>query len=396
MGGKGMAAKREELLPGLQQAEFEASFSKLDKVEQEKELEKNSFESLRLTNAIKSEKDEEKKKKLIKEKEIADKKTTFASDEYLSNRSEGDQKEWVDKKDAVAEAKRKDFEQYIPTYSFEAKSAEEKAIGAEADKIKKIDDQQELVRMLKEAIGGHEKSRIKAIMRKLTADYNDNEAFAALVPEAGTGYQGLQALMDGLSTKGDKNYAGFDKQEAYSLGAQVAEMNKKTNHWEAAAAYKMDNGQWRGTTAEEHAMIASTEFGKRAPRANARDFNRLAMGKHILDPKTGKMKYEMADIGLIALQSWDNSTSIDRILEDMTESLAKYLVPFLDKLEQQDFFKARGTKKISELDGRKDKYGKLDETPTLADMIRIKANKAAEDFGPQFREVTGVREKLNS
>jgi len=306
----------------------------------------------------------------------------------VANAEAADLDKKIADKSQELDAARKEYQpkidKNVPMYNFEAKAAENKAVGEEASKIKDIDDASELVRMLKGAIAAKEKSRIKAIMRKLTADYNDNEAFEALVPEAGSGYEGLQTFMDELSTKGSRNYAGFDKQEAYSLGAQVAEMNKKTNHWEATAAYEMKDGQWEKTDARRHAEIASTEFGKNAPRANARNFNRLAMGKHIVDPVTGEKRYELADTGLIALQSWDNPVNIDRMLEDMTESTAKYIVPFLDKLEEQGFFKATGPKKIGEF-----------EHPTLADVIRIKANEAKVNFDEQFANVTGIREAIN-
>jgi len=413
MGGKRVAEEKERLSPELEQAKFEAEYTSLSKEDRGKKFDQLienkdnkrqklvdlTNESYKYDEMIDEESDPEGKKELQdKQKKIMDEiesvkkasellnpKLKFAEENQYKNFTNSD----VGKFRRNVDKKQKEFNEYIPMYSFESKAAEEKAVGAEMDKIKKVDDQQELVRMLKEAIQAGEKSRIKAIIRKLTSDYNDNEAFAALVPEAGTGYQGLQALMDGLSTKGDRNYAGFDKQEAYALGAQVAEMNKKTNHWEAAAAYIMDNGQWRKADAREHAMIASTEFGKRAPRANAREFNRLAMGKHILNPNTGKMEYNLTDIGLIALQSWDNSTSIDRMLEDMTESNAKFLLPFLSKLESKGFFKAKGEKQITLLDGRKDQ-------PTLADMIRLKANEATEDFTPQFNKVTEIKRSLYS
>ena len=174
-------------------------------------------------------------------------------------------------------------------------------------------------------------------------------------------------------------------------------MNKRTNHWEAAAAFKMERGMWEKTNAQEHAHIASTEFGKRAPRANAREFNRLAMGKHVQNQKTGKMEYKLADVGLIALQSWDNPTSIERLLEDMTESTAKYLLPFLEKLEAEGFFKSRGGKSVTKTEIiNNNRVETVIKAPSLADMIRIKANEAEEEFSRQYNKVSGLRERVNS
>ena len=90
---------------------------------------------------------------------------------------------------------------------------------------------------------------------------------------------------------------------------------KRTNHWEATAAFKMERGEWKKTNAEEHAQIASAEFGKRAPRANAREFNRLATGKHVLNPLIGKMEYKLTDVGLIFLQSIDKVINQDNYLD---------------------------------------------------------------------------------
>lgn len=389
MGGKKMTEEREKLLPGVEQAELEDSFSRMDDIGRDKILVEIEKEKDEVDDKISKEKDLEKKKVLEKEKERVTKKYDFAYNNYSRDFSDDEKINFS----RVKEEKKEEYEKYIPLYAFEAKSAEEKAVSLEMDKIKRVDDKFELVRMMGEAMHEHEKSRIKAIARKLTADYNDNEFLDAFVPEHGTGYKGLQALMDGLSTKGDKNYAGFDRQEAYSLGAQIAEMNKKTNHWANAAAFKMERGEWKKTSAQEHVQISSGEFGKRSPRNNAREFNRLAMGIHKLDKKIGKMIYELEPEGLVALQSWDNSTSIDRMLEDMTESTAKYLLPFLNKLEDEGFFKAKGPKvmEVTLRDG-----SKITREPNLPDVIRIKANEASEDFSKQFNYVSGISEKINS
>ncbi|MDD5071414.1 MAG: hypothetical protein PHQ42_01630 [Patescibacteria group bacterium] len=433
-GGRAMAEERERLLPEIEQAKFEADFSLMNRSDRgqrvneltgekgstEKRLNDLTRESYNLDESIAKKEEEirkstdtdqrdalrnkqdrlkERRKKvmeeidpLAKKRESINSKLKFAQANKFKNFSD-DERAGLRQN---AEEKQKQLDRNVPIYSFEAKAAGEKAVSVEMGNIKEIDDASELVRMLKEAISGGEKSKVKAIMRKLAADANDNEAFEALVPEAGSGYEGLQALMRGLSDKNNKElYAGFDEQEAMALGAQVAEMNKKTNHWEATAAYVMENGEWREATVKEHAEIASTEFGKNAPRANARSFNRLAMGKHVVDPKTGEKSYKLADIGLIALQSWDNPTSIDRMLEDMTESTAKFLVPFLDKLEDQNFFKAKGPKPTQFIKRDGSLSDGKNEIPNLADMIRTKANQAKVNFDPQFDEVTKTREEVN-
>ncbi|MFA4833923.1 MAG: hypothetical protein WC619_03700 [Patescibacteria group bacterium] len=426
MGGKYMEGKR-----GEYQTKIEAPGKELKTLEEERAgvLSSAEFEGQKTSREVKIEEAENQIISKTAEAKTAQDAGDFTKARTLNNEIDGLKKEQEEKRAEIAdlggkvvsddkitslnsqiakktgevEAAKKEYQpkidKNIPMYNFEAKGAEAKAVGEEASKIKDIDDASELVRMLEGAIAAKEKSRIKAISRKLTADANDNEIFEKLTPTAGSGYEGMQQFIRAISgTLNEKDLAanpslknlnaGFDPQEAMSLGAQMAEMNKKTNHWEATAAYEMKDGQWEETDAESHAKIASTEFGKNGPRANAKNFNRLAMGKHIVDPATGEKSYELADVGLIALQSWDNPTSIDRMLEDMTESNAKFLVPFLKKLEDEKFFKTRGPKEMILSDGSKG-------YPNLADMIRLKANEAKVDFSEQFENVTRVREKVN-
>jgi len=269
-------------------------------------------------------------------------------------------KEWEKKKEEFQPK----IDENIPMYAFEARAAENAAVSKEGAKIKDVDDAQELVRMLQEAIATKEKDRVKAITKKLTADYNDNEAFEALVPEAGSGYKGLQELMRQLSTKGSANYAGFDEQEAMTLGAQVAEMNKRTNHWEASAAYVMENGNWRDATDEEHVRIASTELGKIGPRGNMANNNRLAYGEHIVID--GENEFRLTDIGLMQLESFDNKRMIDRLGENMTESAAQYLAPEVKKLVEKNII-----------------------SDELADAIIIKAGKST-NFEARHKETNSA------
>jgi len=289
--------------------------------------------------------------------------------------------------------------EYAPMYQFEARAAERKAVSEEKSKIKDIDDSDELVRMLRDSIRQRDKTRVKALVEKLTEDANDNEFTEALVPWEGSGYEGVHQLMDALSGKIDAQYeaelrkkyegkgysdsatndylkhlrslnAGFSEQEAYSLGAQVAETNKRTNHWEATAAYVVDNGKFRKTTDEEHVLIASTEFGKRNPQANQRDNNRLAYGKHFYDPE-GNKQYNMTKIGVIMLQSYDNDRTINRTGENMNESAAKFLTPYAQKMEEQGMLK------------RTDEKGK-----TLSTRMEEKANQALINFGVRYQTIS--------
>lgn len=266
--------------------------------------------------------------------------------------------------DAEIKKKKAEMAEYTPIYNFEARALEEKGINEEEAKLKNIDDASELVRMGKDAIKEGDKAKVKAIIRKLTKDYNDNEILEELAGDSG--YMGLQKLMRGLSTKGDSNYAGFTQQEAFRLGAQIAEMNKKTNHWEATAAYVMKNGQFREATHAEHVRTASTELGKRGPQANMRDNNRLGSGHHVTDPSTGEKTWNITDIGVIQLQSFDNGRMIGRLAENMTESTAKYFAPVVDKLAE------KGLISQALADAVKDKAGLSEFIEAQMDIVENK------------------------
>jgi hypothetical protein len=273
----------------------------------------------------------------------------------------------------------KRLEDNIPMYNFEARAAEEKLVDGEMSKIAGIGDAQELVRMLRQSIKQKDRTRVKAIIKKLTKDANDNEATEALVGDSS--YEGVQKLMDGLAGKGDPTLnAGFDEQEAYALGAQVCEMNKKTNHWEATAGYIMQpNGQWRKTDAKEHVKIASTESGKRAGRASVRDDNRLGYIKHITDLLTGEKKDVLTELGLLKIEAINNPTLIDKMNEDINESAAKYLLPIIRKLVDE--------KKIVLEKGKDNKKDLITEMSAKAE--------AATNFDRQYDEATKKVKEFN-
>lgn len=176
------------------------------------------------------------------------------------------------------EKAQKKINRNIPEYAFDARSADSALVNKEMSKIKDIDDASELLRALESAIKNKEKSMVKAIVLKMSKDGNDNEF---LKPLAGrTDYKGLQKLMRDFSDSSSKNYAGFDQQEAFSLGSQVAEINKGTHHWDATHAYEMENGKWKEMDAKTHAQYTDGETSKIQLQEMMRKFNRLAYGFH--------------------------------------------------------------------------------------------------------------------
>jgi len=125
--------------------------------------------------------------------------------------------------------------------------------------------------------------------------------------------------MRDLSNKKSDNYAGFGEQEAFSLGSQIAEINKNTNHWGATSAYLMENGKFRETTDEEHHNIRGIETGKQQLQAFVRNNNRLAYGYH---DKAGTFHLDAS--GVMMCERLDSDAGHKNI-ETMNESAAKHI-----------------------------------------------------------------------
>jgi ABC-type multidrug transport system fused ATPase/permease subunit len=365
-GGKAMARDRESaeqeketIEKDLKKHEFENSFLDLDKNARQESLDQMTLDRLDVddeyTSADKRKKDlesqiskenlkgkykdEDKIKTLQaqqvqanaaveavadKKKELNDK-MTFASANLdtkhgVKEQAESRQKVAEDRK-ALKKAEDK-IESNESDYNFEARAAEQKAVSSEASKIKDITDPSELLRILKDAIQTHDKTMVKAIVLKMTKDYNDNEYLQPLVGR--TDHKGLKDLMNQLSTKGSDNYAGFSQQEAYGLGSQVAEINKTTNHAAATAAYKMENGSWRETSDREHHQIRDIETGKQQLQAFLRNNNRLAYGYH-----DKKGDYHLDEGGIIKLMAIDTAAG-HKNMETMNESAAGYIFEALE------------------------------------------------------------------
>lgn len=227
--------------------------------------------------------------------------------------------------ESASEKAAQKIESNIPDYSFEARAAEQHAVASESSKIKDITDPSELLRIMQDAISAHDKTMVKAIALKMTKEANDNEF---LKPLAGrTDHVGLKKLMREFSDKKSANYAGFNQQEAFGLGSQIAEINKNTNHWGATSAYTMEDGKWRETTDKEHNEIRDIETGKQQLQAFIRNNNRLAYGYHENDKDS---TFHLDAGGIIKLRSMNNEAGHKNI-ETMNESAAKYVYDAIKK-----------------------------------------------------------------
>ncbi len=263
----------------------------------------------------------------------------------------------------------------IPEYSFEARAAEQKAVSSEASKIKDITDVSELLRIMDDAIKAKDKTMVKAIALKMTKEANDNEFLKRFGGR--TDHVGLKNMMRDLSDKNSDNYAGFNQQEAFGLGSQIAELNKNTNHWGATAAYKMVDGKWEETSDKEHHEIRDIETGKQQLQAFIRNNNRLAYGYH---DKGGKFHLDAG--GILKLKSIDNEAGHKNI-ETMNESAAKYVYDAIK--ENPELEKVFNTSKIGK-DGL-----------TLLEKLewRLGKLKDSKSFDEKYAQATSIGRKTS-
>jgi len=227
-------------------------------------------------------------------------------------------------------------------YGKESRMAGEAMVNKKMAQLNGIDDSGELIAMLREAIGGHDKNMIKAILKKLTKNGDANEAFLELAGR--TDYKGVQKLMNDFSDEKSDLYAGFDQQEAYALGADVSYLARGANHWAMTGSYKMKNGQWDEMDEKENLEYRDAEVGKMHTQDIFRKLNRLAHGAHVKNAD-GSVSYELDAAGLLTiLKKMDNQTGIEN-MRNLNESAAKHLRPYIQKLHEkgkvsEEFFKA--------------------------------------------------------
>lgn len=304
----------------------EGNITKIDKDIADEEA-KGAYKDVAKIEELKNKKSEETTamEEFAKEEKKQTDRMIFSGSNLNRNFSD---KEKFEAKNKISEAKsdlektKKKVDANIPMAGNEARAAEQKLTKESMGKLEGIDDASELVRVLKGAISIHDKAMVKAVMLKLTKDGNDNEALTEL--GGSSDHHGLKNLMKQFSDSKSNNYAGFSQQEAFSLGSQVAEMNKATHHWAATSAYVMENGKWRETTQEEHDNIRDSESGKEQLQAFIRNNGRLAYG---YEDKDG---FHLDVGGVVKLQSI-NSEAGFKNMDTMNESAARYIYDALNK-----------------------------------------------------------------
>lgn len=362
LGGKGMAKKRAGIQSTIDENEDEVDFERfqanfmqaglqgrnqalIDVISREDELDEQ-IEEVKSSDAP----EEEKKKKieeLERQKAKNARKREYAEDNRgrkFSQKEIDKVEKSVKKRDDKIEAKKAEYDRYIPTYAYETRAAQDKAVSAKMDKIKNVTDGDELLRILNEAIREKDSNMVKAITKKMTQQGDENEFLKKFAGR--TDAKGLQAMMGALSgefsVKTDKDKqalaqkygidvsqvekmskmnVGMNDQEAMELGSDISMMCKGTNHWSVTGAYKMENGMWREANDQEVAQYSGVETGKMYTQEMVRKFNRLAFGFH--DTK-GDFHINLG--GIEILKNLDSEQGVQEIGKNMQPNSAQRLV----------------------------------------------------------------------
>ncbi|MFP4514406.1 MAG: hypothetical protein ACLFNO_00130 [Parcubacteria group bacterium] len=145
--------------------------------------------------------------------------------------------------------------------------------GEASKKIANVQNDGDLVEIIKEAIDRKDHAMIQAAYKKLakTGNFNElNKAFGL-----GTGHESMKKVGQKF-----QNEAGMPEQEALALLGEVGDIAKGLGQFSAFGHTTMENGRWRETTQEERDTAAFVESSKMQLQKWARDVTHLGVGSY--------------------------------------------------------------------------------------------------------------------
>ena len=146
--------------------------------------------------------------------------------------------------------------------------------GEAAKKIANISNSDQLVGIYKEAEEQHDEGLMASSYKKLAKTGNYNELNKEL--GYGTGYEGMVGMTERMQTHG-----GMTEQDARALTAEIGELAKSVNHFEAFGVMSMDEGgKWKVNKKEEQQAAVLSEKSKIQVQQFVRSGNRLGNGSY--------------------------------------------------------------------------------------------------------------------
>jgi hypothetical protein len=146
--------------------------------------------------------------------------------------------------------------------------------GEASKKIANFSNPDQLVGIFKEAEEQHDEGLMSATYKKLAKTGNYNELHREL--GIGTGYDGMIAMSERLHNEG-----GMTEQDSRALIAEIGELAKAVNHFEAFGAMSMNKaGQWEASGKDEQEAAILAEKSKVQVQQFVRAANRLGNGSY--------------------------------------------------------------------------------------------------------------------
>jgi len=146
--------------------------------------------------------------------------------------------------------------------------------GDASKKISNVQNDGDLVEIIKEAIDRKDHAMIQAAYKKLakTGNFNElNKAFGL-----GTGHESMLKL----GREKFQGEAGMPEQESLALLGEVGDLAKGLGQFSAFGHTTMENGRWRETSQEERDTAAYVESSKLQLQKWARDVTHLGVGSY--------------------------------------------------------------------------------------------------------------------
>ena len=150
--------------------------------------------------------------------------------------------------------------------------------GEAAQKISNVQNDGDLVNIIKEAIDRKDHAMIQTAYKKLAKTGNFNELNKAF--NLGTDHKGMLKLAK------DKfqGEAGMTEQDSLGLLGEVGDIAKSINHFSGFGHVTMENGRWRETSSEEQETAVHIEQSKVQVQEAVRKIAHLGAGAY----KTGE------------------------------------------------------------------------------------------------------------
>lgn len=206
--------------------------------------------------------------------------------------------------------------------------AEKRRRDAESQELKELmtENSEELIDLFMAALKDGNATRCAAIMRKLTADANENEllnffgypsnidGLHRFTAEVMIGRKSVKTV-EGKYELGGKIYTipgtkikplNLSPQTAYAIENDISYIAESKRHWGVARAVEQHFGQFYQATEEEQAGAVVAELAKSNVQTMAREFNRLAFGGEVprqaFNPSAGRV-FRISRSGLAVLMS---------------------------------------------------------------------------------------------